>query len=271
MVVPSPARPRAAGSGPRKLASHPEALVQLARFPLVAALLRGRGVELARADGESDDAVENRIGTELMALYRDTANEQCFEALYAVAKPALLHWIRGLLCRGLLYLDPGELLQDTFVNVFRYPKGFREDHPGSFRVWVRTIAGNIVRRARSQASRLSLQALPEGLQEPADPAGTPEVDAVLVEQRERLRVAWMIFLVHYAQAWGQLRDRDRRALELVEVRGLSYAEAGALLDVGRSNMKMIVFRSRKRIAVRMRAAMGALGDAEPAAARLEAG
>ena len=46
-------------------------------------------------------------------------------------------------------------------------------------------------------------------------------------------------------------------VHLVEVEGLSYQEAGRILQVGRSNMKMIVFRSRKRIARRMRLAMNA--------------
>jgi predicted DNA-binding protein (UPF0251 family) len=44
-------------------------------------------------------------------------------------------------------------------------------------------------------------------------------------------------------------------LHLVEVEGLSYQEAGDILGVGRSNMKMIVFRSRKRVARRMRQTM----------------
>ena len=56
---------------------------------------------------------------------------------------------------------------------------------------------------------------------------------------------------------SDLAQRDRRALHLVEVEGLSYQEAGRILQVGRSNMKMIVFRSRRRIAKRMRMAMNA--------------
>ena len=48
----------------------------------------------------------------------------------------------------------------------------------------------------------------------------------------------------------------------MEVEGLSYAEAGEILGVGRSNMKLIVFRSRKRIARKMRLAMNAsVGEA----------
>lgn len=230
---------------------------RLAGWPGVSAQLRRRGVALDRREGESPDEYENRIGTRLMALYRDSRESDCFEALYTFARPAVLHWIRSLLSRGLGHLDPTELLQDTFVNVYRYPAAFREDHAGSFRVWVRTIAGNIVRRASMPRTRFSFQELPEGLQEPEDTRGNPAMTAQNEEQEDRLRGAWLLFLAHYSRAWEDLAQRDRRALHLVEVEGLSYQEAGAILEVGRSNMKMIVFRSRKRIARRMRQAMNA--------------
>lgn len=207
------------------------------------------------SSGADADELENEIGTRLMALYRDTRSEELFEALYCFSRDSVLRWIQSLLRKGSGQLDPVELLQDTFVNVYRYPKSFRDEHSGSFRVWVRTIAGNIVRRASGRGSALSFQELPEGLREPADETINPELQADLGEQSERLREAWMLFLVHYAEAWSRLSDRDRRALHLVEVLDLSYERAGAELGVKRSNMKMIVFRSRKRIAARMRQAM----------------
>ncbi len=227
----------------------------LERFPDVAAELCARGVSIERLEGERVEALENRLATALMALYRDTHSEPAFEALYAATWPAVLDWIRSLLAKSLGQLDATELLQDTFVNVFRYPSGFREMHIGSFRVWVRTIAGNLIRRARARSQRFSLQALPDGLHEPADPRDTPDRCAVAGEQVRGLRTAWMIFLHHYGMAWKELRERDKLALHLVEVEGRSYAEAGTLLQVGRSNMKMIIFRSRKRIARRMAEAM----------------
>ena len=52
-----------------------------------------------------------------------------------------------------------------------------------------------------------------------------------------------------------LGERDRAALHMVEVEGLTYAEAGRRLGVGRSNMKMIMFRSRKRIRAHIQRAM----------------
>lgn len=240
----------------------PHSLRVLDRFQWVCGELRTRGVELGPSGDESDEAVDNRIGTELMALYRDTRNRRSFEALYAVSESSVLTWIRSLLARSGGELDPVELLQDTFVNVFRYPRGFRENHAGSYRVWVRTIAGNIVRRAHATSKRGSLQSLPEGFQEPADPGASPESSAQTGEQVRGLQSAWTLFLLHYAGAWAQLRPRDQLALRLVEVEGRSYVEAGRILDVGRSNMKMIIFRARKRIAQHMALAMRIVESAE---------
>jgi len=251
-----------------RLALPPETTRPLVlQWPEVAAELRCRAVAPEPGAAEDRDAYENRIGTALMGLFRDGRDAQVFEALYGCTGPGVLQWIRSLLGRELSHLDPAELLQDTFVNVYRYPGAFREDHGGSFRVWVRTIAGNVVRRAAMIRARLTQHDLEEA-GELEDHARGP-IQAIQDEdESQRLRQAWVLLLWYYAQAWKELSQRDRRTLHLVEVEGLSYQEAGRVLAVGRSNMKMIVFRSRKRIARRIREAM-ARGSA-PAAPELVA-
>ncbi|MEQ1893153.1 MAG: sigma-70 family RNA polymerase sigma factor [Planctomycetota bacterium] len=212
---------------------------------------------------ESGEKHENRVATALMARYRDTRESAAFEELYSLSRASVLAWIKSLLGRELAHLDPNELLQDTFINVYRYPAAFRDDHPGSFRVWVRTIAGNVLRRAAAQRGRT----LPLATDEPmelVDQKLGPMQQVDDGEATDRLRRAWVLLLCLYAEAWKELSLRDRRTLHLVEVEGLSYQEAGVVLAVGRSNMKMIVFRSRKRIARRMRDALSrAAGRARP--------
>ncbi len=230
---------------------------RLHTFPDVAQRLKERGVCLTLRADEDPAAFENRIGTRMMALYRDTRDPACFEALYTFARPALLRWIRSLLTRELAHLDPAELLQDTFVNVYRYPAAFREDHPASFRVWVRTIAGNVLRRATTRRPRLLTQELSPEVSEPEDRAACPLLRAEHGEESRHLRATWILFLSMYEQAFHTLSQRDRRTLHLVEVEGMSYRDAGELLGVGRSNMKMIVFRSRRRIVRKMRLALNA--------------
>lgn len=222
--------------------------------PAMLAELGRRGVAVEPQRGEGRDAYENRISTALMALYRDTRDPAVFEALYTFARTSVELWITSLLGRELGQMDPAEVLQDTFVNVYRYPGAFREEHGGSFRVWVRTIAGNVVRRC-SLARLRNLQQEPVEAPELEDRSSGP-VQTILEEDESlQLRRAWILLLCYYAEAWKELSQRDRRTLHLVEVEGLSYQEAGRVLDVRRSNMKMIVFRSRRRLARRMRAAM----------------
>jgi RNA polymerase sigma factor (sigma-70 family) len=216
--------------------------------------LEGRGVDVGPRRSESRDAHENRICTALMALYRDTRDPAVFEALYRTARASVEQWILSLIGRELIHLDPAEILQDTFVNVYRYPGAFRDEHGGSFRVWVRTIAGNVVRRCSISRLRNAQQELVE-LPEPEDRSGGPAQQILEEDESLQLRRAWILLLFYYAEAWKELGQRDRRTLHLVEVEGLSYQEAGRVLEVRRSNMKMIVFRSRRRLARRIREAM----------------
>jgi len=223
--------------------------------------LAGRGICLSARPDEDRDHHENRVGTTLMALFRDTRDPLVFEALHHSTGPGVLAWIKSLLGRENSALDPAEILQDTFVNVYRYPGAFRDEHGGSFRVWVRTIAGNVVRRGAQARARVARHELEESL-DLEDQAVGPVEAVVEEDEAQSLRRAWLLLLHFYAEAWKGLSVRDRRTLHMVEVEGLSYQEAGRILGVGRSNMKMIVFRSRRRLARRMRAAMGCTRESE---------
>jgi DNA-directed RNA polymerase specialized sigma24 family protein len=101
----------------------------------------------------------------------------------------------------------------------------------------------------------SLHALPDGLDEPADTRNDPAAVLDREEQRRSMLGAWMIVLSQYAIAYRELCTRDQTALDLIEVQGLSYGAAGARLRVGPSNMKMIMFRARRRLRARIGAAL----------------
>jgi len=221
----------------------------------VLGLLSERGVPAGRLPGEAPGNQGDRLDTELMALFRDTRSEEAFDALYQHARGRVFQWVRWLVRQRRSAVEPIDLLQDTFVNVYRYAHSFRSDNHKSFRSWVRTIASNALRRALSVVSKASSQGLPAELQEAVDPALGPPVHMIECEETAALRSAWVLFLQHYAAAYDSLSDRDRRALALVEVHGRTYAESAAELRVGSSNMKMIMLRSRRRLQKRMRAAM----------------
>lgn len=216
--------------------------------PHVSALqrLRDRGVILELGFGEGVDEHAARLETEFMLAFQASGSSDDFEALYDHARGPLLAWITSLATGRRNAIDPSELLQDVFVNIYRYARSFRCSGPRSFRVWSRTIAGNLVRRSRFERRR-SFQDMPEGLQEPTDRGAGPALELLENEERGLLERAWVLLLARYLAAYEMLSARDRRALHLVEVDGASYQEACATLGVGLSNLKMILFRARRRI------------------------
>lgn len=231
--------------------------------------LVARGVLFEALPGESEATRDERIDTALMALFRDTRQEQSFEALYVRTRGRVFAWVRRLLAQQHCRLDPMEVLQDTFVNVYQYSARFRDERPESFRVWVRTIAANALRRSRSQLPRRREQELGEHASEAVAIGSEPARRMDECEDRRRLALTWMLFLQHYERAFSQLALRDRTALDLVEVEGLSYSQAGERLAVGPSNMKMIMFRARQRLLLRLRRSMG-LQEAREAQTTLRA-
>ena len=71
------------------------------------------------------------------------------------------------------------------------------------------------------------------------------------EERERLAQAWMIVLSRWLEAYAALSPREQRLMELVEVRGWSYAAVAEETGLGLSNVKMILFRARTRLRQRI--------------------
>jgi RNA polymerase sigma factor (sigma-70 family) len=227
----------------------------------IARRLRGRGVEPKPAPGESAEVFGDRLDTALMALWRDCGDRAAFDALYRHSRGRVFAWLRWLLRGDQRRLDPLELLQDTYVNVYSYGAGFRDENDASFRAWVRTIAGNVLRRAGrrralARTPELSLQSLPEAFQEPVDLARGPDLRLVENEEAGELARTWILFLGLYERAFASLSERDRRALELVEVEGRTYAETCRLLSVSPSNMKMIMLRARRRLQAHLARSLG---------------
>lgn len=196
--------------------------------------------------------------TELMVAFQSQRSTASFEALYQAAAPAMLAWIERTLTAKRLPADPMDLLQDTFVNVYRYAASFRPEATGGFRAWGRTIASNALRRAKRRPAVLgaNFSEMGETFDAAADRRSSPLAAAADLEATHHLARAYGMMLLHYAAAFDTLKERDREALRLVEVEGVSYAEVGRRLGVGRSNTKMIVFRARQRLRVQLERTLG---------------
>ena len=225
---------------------------------------RRLGTPLRQGANESSEACARRVETALMVLFRETGAEEVYTALYRCTSAAMRTWVLHL-CRGRgLRRDPLDMVQDTYVNIYRYAGSFRDGN-GGFRAWARTIAANAVRRAGRASGGPACSDLASAVTEPIDMRPGPQATCQLAEQENHMRKAWAMLLRQYAVAWKTLSPRDQEALALVEIDGCSYDEAGRVLGVGRSNMKMIMFRARQRIRNRIRKDMGVAWNHGPEA------
>lgn len=202
-----------------------------------------------RAD-PGDERAEAAIATQLMDLYRRTGDREAFDCLVRWVAPQLAARIRSRL-RGLgARFDAQEILQDTIVNIYRYPDRFLASRPGAFAAWSSTIVDNAIRRQlrqRRQGPDVVLRA-PEVLQEQADHDVRDPSQAI--EEREQCRevsAAFALLLQCYLTAFQTLGERERFVLQMVEIRGMRYAELAAVLAIRPEALKMIVFRARKRL------------------------
>lgn len=120
----------------------------------------------------------------------------------------------------------------------------RRTHPtdggaaGRFRALIYTVARNLAlnerrRQGRRYVARTSISGLPD---EPAGATGDPLDGLVAAEE-----------LAAFRTAVAALPDEDRAAFELKEVRGLTYAEAGARLGLHPDAVRRRVGRAYARL------------------------
>lgn len=199
----------------------------------------------------------DQLSTDLMRIYRDSASNEAFSLLYELNNEGVLRLIFHHLRRSFYAVDAADVLQEVFFNIYRYPFKFKPDRPSAFRNWTHSIIRNTVlkhsRRAqRNHAVSLSTSAekeqrdeLPLELEDLG--SANPLDSTAEREAHEDLVGAWMLYLHYYLHAYRCLTPREKRALYLVEVDGLPYKEAAAELEVRVENLKMMIFRARRKI------------------------
>jgi RNA polymerase sigma factor (sigma-70 family) len=194
------------------------------------------------------------LATALMDLYRRTRSGEVFDALEALTRQQLLARVRSRVRFIGGGVDPYELLQDAYVNIYRYPAKFDARRPGAFRAWSTTIVDNSVRRyLRTANSGPDIRLKPVEIlaQEADEPERGPGCLAIRDEEYREVGRVFQLFLALYLQAYGTLSDRERFVLQMVEVRGLRYAELAKVVEMRAAALKMVVFRARRRIAKRI--------------------
>ncbi len=203
------------------------------------------------ADATCRDAA---LATALMDLFRRTSAAEVFDCLVRWVGPQLYSRIRSRLRSLGAQYDPHEILQDTIVNIYRYPDRFLASRPGAFAAWSSTIVDNAIRRhlrGGHKGADVAISA-PELLQEQADLCmREPSLQAQDHEEWAATASAYALLLQYYLAAFGTLSERERFVLQMVEVRRMRYHELATVLGIRPEALKMVVFRARKRVCDRV--------------------
>ncbi|MEZ4648553.1 MAG: sigma-70 family RNA polymerase sigma factor [Candidatus Eisenbacteria bacterium] len=159
-----------------------------------------------------------------------------WEAAYREHGPSILAFLRRRLPDG---DDAEDLLQETFVRAIRAPEGPRD--PAKTRSYLFTTARHLlidqIRRSRVALSDAEAQRIDEDVSRVS-----PESGVRVRELRERLGVAM-----------DRMTKPERQAFEAAVLRHEPYAEIAKRLGWSRVQVKVNVFRARRR-------AMQELGD-----------
>lgn len=200
------------------------------------------------------------VSTSLMDCYKNTGDSAVFALLFEMNRGSFLQAIQAKLRRSFHHVDSQDVLQEVFLNIYRYPHRFHADRADAFRGWGHRIARNTLLKFLKGMSRLSqFRDLDEEVVQPEDVKGRrPDQAASEAESAVVVNHAYLMYLQLYLQHFGKLSPKEQRALLLVEVDGVSYRDAAADLGIRLENLKMVIFRGRRKIFRGMEQSLGIL-------------
>ncbi|MBI5852881.1 MAG: RNA polymerase sigma factor [Planctomycetes bacterium] len=189
------------------------------------------------------------IGTAVMNAFKDTGDSQVFALLHHLSEPSFRATILGKLRRTVTRLDVQDVLQEVFLNIYRYPHRFVAERADSYRNWGHTIVRNtLLKMLKGEARRGRPASLDDDLVPQVDErAVSPLRSAVDSESAITVDRAFLIYLNLYLVHFAQLAEKEQRALTMVEVLGITYKDTAAELGIRLENLKMVIFRARRKI------------------------
>ncbi|MEX1025369.1 MAG: RNA polymerase sigma factor [Planctomycetota bacterium] len=201
------------------------------------------------AEERTHESVRDGLSTRLMELFRLHQSRAAFGLLYELNAQHLLIQVASRLRRYQSKADPGDVLQEVFVNIYRYPHRFDATRDDAFRVWTSTIVRNTVLKhlrslSRSGRAEVSFDDLPEPTEERTI---EPARGVIRNESERECTRVYLTYLHLYLRFYSLLSEREQRALQLVEVEESSYRDAAADLGIKLENLKMVIFRARRKI------------------------
>ncbi len=173
----------------------------------------------------------------LMRAFRD-GDESAFDALFGRWSGRLLRYLERMV------RDPAvaeELLQESFLRVHRAREKWEPS--ARFSTWLYTIATNVALNELRRPFRRSPHESTDADDAPlALAAGGSGPDELAHARRVGGRVE---------DALSELPERQRAALWLTAVEGLSYAEVATTLETTPQSVKALVHRGRAALAERL--------------------
>jgi len=164
--------------------------------------------------------------------------QKAFERFVVPELGVLLHVARTMTTRE---HDAEDLVQDTLIRAYQGIERFDGAHP---RAWLFTIMRNAqVNRTRRRR--------PELLDDPESSESL--ADAETSQSPEQAAEA-QAFAEAVAEALARLPERMAQVVELIDIDGLSYAEAASALNVPVGTVMSRLHRARKKIRDRLVAA-----------------
>ena len=189
------------------------------------------------------------ISTCLMDTYKRTGDRLAFALLFDLNERSFMQAIVAKTRRSSTRVDPHDVLQEVFLNIYRYPHRFLADKPDSFRNWGHRIARNtLLKFFKGQSRHSQFAALTDDIGQREDVrVRTPYRSALESESADLVDWAYLIYLNLYLIHFEQLSAKEKRALTLVEIEGASYKQAARELGIRLENLKMVIFRGRRKI------------------------
>lgn len=184
---------------------------------------------------------ENQVSQEVYLIKRMTAgDDEAFARLVDLYKLRIYHFIyRKIPNKG----DVEDLAQEVFFKVYKSIRKF--DQKRSFSTWIFTIANNhcidYLRKKRLQAVSLDVPLFPHSdgkeirLEIPDEEYEPEQVFERTHAQEEVLK------------AIDSLPEQYSLVLKLRHLKGYTYEEIGAILDLPLGTIKSRIYRARKEL------------------------
>jgi RNA polymerase sigma-70 factor (ECF subfamily) len=213
-----------------------------------------RMLKVAGDRARSADSIRDAVSTRLMEVFKQRTSRGAFGLLYELNSQHLLAQVAGCLRRYGSKADPRDVLQEVFFNVYRYPHRFNSEREDAFRVWSAMIVRNtVLKHLRSQGKGGRMEVPFEDLSDQPEERTTTPLRGVI--EQESLKECGRVYLTYlhlYLRFYTMLSERERQAIHMVEVDERSYREAAATLGIKLENLKMVIFRARRKIHRSMR-------------------